>query len=250
MTVSDGGQEVTGTRRPKHRFTAGDLLPCELVEPNWRLWSFVIVLAVGFWALFSFPVPEVGGYVDPFYSPTILILPLPGLYRLTCYAYRKDYNRHLFHHPLGCGNAERREKHRFAYTGEGSAFFKLENLHRYFLYAGIAILPFFYYDFYHSLIYTGVFTLRLGSLVLLANALLLTAWTFSCHALRHLTGGNIDCDSCVRAGGLRRSVFNAQSRWNEHHEALAWISLLAIFFTDMYLRALQAGLPLDFVFFR
>jgi hypothetical protein len=206
-------------------------------------------MALGSWALVTYPVNEFEGYIDPFYSPTILILPLPGLFRLTCYAYRKDYHRHIFHHPLGCSNANRGEKDCRQYTGERNAIFQLENLHRYFLYAGIAILPFFYYDFYYSLTYTGGFTLRLGSLVLLANALLLTAWTLSCHALRHLIGGNIDCYTCVFAGKVRKRAFDLQSWWNSHHEALAWISLLTIFLADLYLRAISTGALTDIKFF-
>lgn len=225
------------------------LFPSEFIELNWRLWSFIVVLSLGFWALLNFPVAQNAGYIDPFYSPTILIVPLPGLFRLTCYAYRKDYHRHLFHHPLGCSNAFRGENHKRSYTGERNAIFQFENFHRYFLYAGIAILPFFYYDFYHSLTYTGGFMLRLGSLVLLANALLLTAWTLSCHAFRHLIGGNIDCYTCVSGGPARQAVYSVQSWWNAHHEQLAWISLITIFFADLYLRALQAGLPVDFRFF-
>jgi hypothetical protein len=221
------------------------LFPYELLEPNWRLWSFIGILAVGFYALLAFPVAEFAGYIDPFYSPTLLIVPLPGAFRLTCYAYRKDYHRHIFSHPLGCSNADRGEKPGRHYTGERNAVFQLENFHRYFLYAGLAILPFFYYDFYHSLVFSGTFVLRLGSLVLLANALLLTAWTVSCHAFRHVIGGNIDCYSCVRAGGLRKEVYDRQSWLNAHHETLAWVSLLTIFFADLYLRGLSAGLPID-----
>lgn len=221
------------------------LVPYELLEPNWRLWSFIGILAFGFWALLAFPVAEFSGYIDPFYSPTLLIVPLPGAFRLTCYAYRKDYHRHLFKHPLGCSNADRGESAGRHYTGERNAIFQLENFHRYFLYAGIAILPFFYYDFYHSLVFSGSFILRLGSLILLANALLLTAWTLSCHAFRHVIGGNIDCYTCVRAGGLRKGVYDRQSWLNTHHEALAWVSLLTIFFADLYLRGVAAGLPID-----
>ena len=126
----------------------------------------------------------------------------------------------------------------------------MENFHRYFLYAGILLLPFFYYDFGVSLFPAGHLALRLGSLVLLANALMLTAWTFSCHAFRHLIGGNIDCYTCVHAGAARRQIFDVQSWWNSHHEALAWVSLLTIIFADLYLRAYAAGLPVDFTFFQ
>ncbi len=225
------------------------LFPYELFELNWRFWSFLGILAVGSWAVFAFPVNEISGYIDPFYSPTIIIIPLPTLFRLTCYAYRKDYHRHLFQHPLGCDNESRGERESRKYTGERNAIFQLWNFHRYFLYAGLLILPFFYYDFFHSLTYAGGFTVRLGSLVLLANIIAVTAWTLSCHSLRHIIGGNLDCYSCVRGGQVRKSIFDVQSRWNAHHEAIAWASLLAFFFTDLYLRALQAGLPLDLHFF-
>lgn len=199
------------------------------------------------WAIVAYPVGTISGYVDPFYSPTVLIVPLPGLFRLTCYAYRKDYHRHIFNHPLGCENSQREDKESRKYTGEKNAIFQFENLHRYFLYIGILILPFFYYDFYISLLYDN--SLRLGSIVLLVNALTLTAWTLSCHAFRHLIGGNIDCYSCTAGGRARKSIWNVQSWWNSHHEALAWISLLVIFLADLYLRGLQAGLPVDFTFF-
>ncbi|MDG6997134.1 MAG: hypothetical protein JRN52_14530 [Nitrososphaerota archaeon] len=221
--------------------------PYEFIEANWRLWTFVALIAVGSWALITYPVNAFSGYVDPFYSPTVLIVPIPGLFRLTCYAYRKDYHRHLFHHPLGCENSQRGEKVERKYTGEKNAVFLFENLHRYFLYAGILILPFFYYDFVQSILYND--TLRLGSIILLANALTLTAWTLSCHAFRHLIGGNIDCYSCTTGGRARKSIWNIQSWWNARHEAMAWISLLTIFFADLYLRGLAAGLPIDFTFF-
>jgi hypothetical protein len=225
------------------------LIPYELFEPNWRLWTFIGILAVGGLAVATFPLSEIRGYIDPFYSPTILILPLPGAFRLTCYAYRKDYHRHLFRHPLGCQNPSRKDPVERKYTGERNAIFQLENFHRYFLYAGLAILPFFFYDVYHSMTYAGGFELRIGTLVLLANALTLTAWALSCHAFRHLIGGNIDCYSCVPAGNLRKKIFDVQSRWNTHHEALAWLSLLVFFFTDLYLRGVAAGLPIDHTIF-
>jgi hypothetical protein len=224
------------------------LFPYEFFELNWRFWSFLAVLAVGGLAVATFPVGEISGYADPFYSPTILIIPIPTLFRLSCYAYRKDYYRHLFEHPLGCSNATRGEKETRKYTGERNAILQLWNYHRYFLYAGLLILPFFYYDVFHSLTYSGGLVVRLGSLILLANTLIVTAWTLSCHAFRHVIGGNIDCYSCVYGGKTRKSIFDIQTWWNSHHEAIAWVSLITFFLTDLFLRALQAGLPVDFKF--
>jgi hypothetical protein len=225
------------------------LFPYELIELNWRFYSFLALLAAGGLAALTFPVAELNGYIDPLYSPTVLIVPLPTLFRLSCYAYRKDYYRHLFDHPLGCKNSQRDERHTEPYTGERNIIFQFWNFHRYFLYVGLALLPFFYYDFYHSLTYSGVLELRLGSLIILANALCLTAWTLSCHAFRHIIGGNIDCYSCVYGGGARRKAWSLQSWWNAHHEQMAWLSLLVFVLTDLYLRGLSAGLPLDYKFF-
>ncbi len=225
------------------------ILPPELLESNLRLYSFVFLLIFTITALFLFPVKEYKGYIDPFYSPTILLLPLVGLYRLTCYAYRKDYNRHVFKHPLNCPTPERFETKGRKYTGETSALFKLENYHRYFLYAAIIILPFFYYDVYVSLFYTGVFILRLGSVLLATNAVLLTLYVFSCHSFRHLFGGRADCYSCMHGGKQVKKAFDFESWFNSHHELIAWASLIFIIFLDLYLRGLAAGLPLDFRIF-
>jgi hypothetical protein len=194
--------------------------------------------------LLMFPMGKVNGYIDPFYAPTVLVVPIAGLFRLTCYAYRKDYHKHLFRHPNSCTLSIRGDSTMRGYSGE-TKLFRIENLHRYFVYAGIAILPFFYYDFMISLMYGGIFSLRLGSVLLLLNAVLITLWISSCHAIRHLAGGRTDCYGCAFAGRQRKSLFNKQSFLNAHHELFAWLSLLVIIGIDLYLRGLSAGLPLD-----
>src|SRR5262249_42718447 len=65
-------------------------------------------------------------------SPAFLILPFPGLFRLTCYYYRKAYYRSFVGSPPGCAVAP-------AATGvkqyKGETFLLLfQNLHRYTLY--------------------------------------------------------------------------------------------------------------------
>ncbi len=222
----------------------------ELLEFNWRMWSFVLLLLLAGAVLFLNPVNPYHGYVDPFYSPTVFVIPIVALFRVTCYAYRKDYYRHVFKHPLACRADIRGEKDNRAYSGERTLF-ALNNFHRYFLYAGILILPFFYWDFYHSLMWqTGYFTLRLGSLILLLNAILLTLWTVSCHAFRHLTGGRTDCYSCKAAPQFRKKFYLGQSFLNKFHENLAFISLVVVIGVDIYIRALMAGMPLDFTFIK
>ncbi|MCL5404451.1 MAG: succinate dehydrogenase [Candidatus Marsarchaeota archaeon] len=223
------------------------LIPAEFLEPNWRLYSFIFLVAFTIWLLLEFPVKPYKGIIDPFYSPTILVLPFVGLFRLTCYAYRKDYHRHVFKHPVSCALDSRGDSAKRTYSGE-TGFFRVENLHRYFMYFSVLILPFFFYDFYVSITFGGGLIIRLASLILLANALMVTIWVFSCHAVRHLTGGRIDCYGCKYAGKQRNSFFNFQSKLNAHHEALAWTSLIMFVFVDLYIRALAAGIPLDVTF--
>ncbi|MFI5412776.1 MAG: succinate dehydrogenase [Candidatus Micrarchaeales archaeon] len=226
--------------------TVKSVLPGELLESNLRLYSFIILLILTITALFLFPVAKYKGYIDPFYSPTILVLPFVGLYRITCYAYRKDYNRHVFKHPLNCPASERYEEKSRKYTGETSNLFRIENYHRYFLYASILILPFFYYDAYTSIFYAGSFILRLGSILIAINAVLLTIYVFSCHSFRNIFGGRVDCYSCMHGGKQVKKAYDIESWFNSHHELIAWASLIFIIFLDLYLRGLSAGLPLDF----
>ncbi len=222
-----------------------------------RFWSFVLlaVLAIYLMGVFAMTSP-VDGLTDPFYSPTFLVLPLVAGFRATCYAYRKDYHRHLFRHPVACGVVNYQnnivrdlpgEKRGRSYSGETNIF-RLENLHRYFWYTAVAILPFFYYDLYVALAYKGQFTL--GALLLILNTAWVTLYTFSCHFFRHVTGGNVDCYSCpVNKKSFRRSFFNGVSRINNHHELLAWISLSSFFLVDLFIRGVAAGLPINIVFF-
>ncbi len=228
---------------------AHGLIPGEFLEPNLRLWSFIFIIAFTIFAMIEFQVKPFKGYIDPFYSPTLLVLPLVGLFRLTCYAYRKDYHRHIFSHPLGCATDSRRDSPSRSYSGE-TGFFRIENIHRYMMYGAVLILPFFYYDFILSLTYAGGLVLRLGSLILLADTLAVTAWTISCHAVRHLTGGNVDCYGCRLVGSRRNRFYRLQSAFNAHHEALAWTSLILFVGVDLYLRALSYGIPLDFTILR
>lgn len=222
-----------------------NLLPQEFLEPNIRLYSFVALLILTSAALMIFPVNEFKGYIDPFYSPTVLIIPLVGLFRLTCYAYRKDYNRHIFNHPQACAVYDRADAKKRGYTGETSALFKLENYHRYFMYASVAILPFFYYDLYLSLTFGGGFLLRLGSVLMAVNAIALTLYVFSCHSVRSLIGGRKDCFSCMKAAEQRRGIYEIQSKLNSHHETIAWLSLITIISMDIFIRAISIGIPLD-----
>ena len=76
---------------------------------------------------------------------------------------------------------------------------------------------------------------------MLANVLLLTTYTFSCHSLRHLVGGKLDCFSCTTFGPPRYSAWRWVTFLNERHMLWAWMSLFSVGLTDLYIRLLSAG---------
>lgn len=85
----------------------------------------------------------------------------------------------------------------------------------------------------------------MGSLIWLFNVVLVSAYTFSCHSLRHIVGGRMDCYSCVRGGNVRRRAYNGISRLNTKHPQWAWYSLFSLLFTDVYFRLISAGVIPD-----
>ena len=53
---------------------------------------------------------------------------------------------------------------------------------------------------------TEGFGIGVGTLIMLVNIILLTTYTFSCHSLRHLVGGKMDCFSCTAFGRCAHSA--------------------------------------------
>jgi hypothetical protein len=175
-------------------------------------------------------------------SPAILILWAPGGFRVTCYYYRKAYYRAYFLDPPACAVGEARGHN---YRGE-TRLFLFQNLHRYFLYLALVFLVILTIDVVHACIWPTsaggkTFGLSVGTLVLAANTTLLTLYTFSCHSLRHLVGGNVDCFSCVALGGLRHGLWKGVSALNPHHMLWAWTSLFSVGFADFYVWMVASG---------
>jgi len=206
---------------------------------------------------------EYGNYLSPFYSPlfkpswwpispAFLILWAPLGFRATCYYYRKAYYRAFFADPHACAVGELKTG---GYRGETKFPFILQNLHRYFLYFALIILVILWYDVIRSFLFAQPPTGRLrfgiggGTLALLFNTSLLSLYTFSCHSLRHLVGGKLDCFSCVASGGPRRETWSLVSVLNGHHMAFAWWSLFAVCFADFYVRMCSMGVIHDPVFY-
>jgi hypothetical protein len=194
---------------------------------------------------------EWGPYLSPFYSPLIdpthrwwpfspalLILAGPLGFRITCYYYRKAYYRAFFLDPPACAVSEGKSR---GYRGETAFPFILQNAHRYFLYLAFLFLVFLWRDAIRAFWFHGRFGVGVGSLVLLLNIVLLTLYTFSCHSLRHLAGGKLDCFSCVAFGRPRHTVWTWLSALNERHMLFAWFSLVSVGLADYYVRLVATG---------
>lgn len=197
---------------------------------------------------------EWGPYLSPFYSPLIdpdhhwwrfspalLILAGPLGFRATCYYYRKAYYRAFFLDPPSCAVGEGRK----SYKGETAFPFILQNIHRYFFYLAVLFICFLWYDAVRAFFFSNGFGVGLGSLIMLANVCLLSLYTFSCHSLRHIVGGKLDCFSCSTFGPPRHSAWSLVSFLNERHMLFAWCSLFSVGLTDFYIRLLASGILKD-----
>jgi len=201
---------------------------------------------------------EVDGYLSPLFSPLItpswlpawispglLILWIPLGFRATCYYYRKAYYRFYFADPPGCAVGEP-VIHR-GYRMETAFPFILQNIHRYFLYLAFVPLFFLWVDATQSIFNSpgGGIRIGLGVFVLFFNAALLSGYSLSCHSLRHVVGGRLDCFSCGANQRIRHGAWSWISALNRHHMAWAWASLITVTLADVYVRALALGLITD-----
>jgi hypothetical protein len=190
-------------------------------------------------------------YLSPFYSPYILaswwpfspallILWAPLGFRATCYYYRKAYYRSFFLAPPAC--AVKPVAKEGSYCGETNFPFILQNIHRYFFYAAGVVLFFLWVDAFKALKFEDGFGVGVGTLVLFANAALLTLYSLSCHSFRHLVGGNIDVFSKCPT---RFMLWGKATALNEHHMLWAWVSLFGVALADLYVFLLARGVITD-----
>ena len=191
--------------------------------------------------------PFFSPYIHPawlpsWFSPALIVLVIPLGFRATCYYYRKAYYRSFFGDPFACAVGEARSK---GYCGEVKFPFVLQNLHRYFLYVAMVLLVFLWSDVVRAFTIDGRFGGGVGSFAILFSTGTLTLYTFSCHSLRHLVGGKLDCFSCAAAGGPREKAWSVVSALNEHHMAWAWWSLFAVCFADFWVRMCSMGVLAD-----
>ena len=128
------------------------------------------------------------------------------------------------------------------YTGETRFPLVLQNLHRYFwVAAGLislvntwdvvqAFRPF--KDGHES------FGFGLGTFIMLANVVLLWAYTLSCHSCRHIVGGRLRNFS---RHPLRYKAWGFVSKLNAKHMQLAWTTLASLMITDAYIALVASG---------
>jgi hypothetical protein len=178
------------------------------------------------------------------FSPALLILPFPGLFRVTCYYYRGAYYKAFWADPPSCTVGEPRG----SYWGEASFPLILQNVHRYALYVALIFLFILGYDVWKALWFTDPATGRvsfgigLGTIVLAVNVVLLTSYTLGCHSLRHLIGGWRDPLS-QSPGSF--ACYRCVSGLNRRHMLFAWASLFSVAFADIYVRLCAMGIWTD-----
>jgi hypothetical protein len=244
------------------------------VQPLFITLGLSAFIVYATWAAFQNQHYTFGPYLSPFYSPEIfgdsphswfgpkpewwphwllfspalLILWGPGLFRLTCYYYRGAYYKSFWGDPPSCTVGEPRKK----YRGENSFPLIVQNIHRYFLYIGIFFLCMLSYDVWKAFWFRNPatdavsFGIGLGTIVLATNVFLLGGYLLGCHSLRHLIGGGIDELSKVPTCHL---AYRLSSRLNAKHMRWAWMSLFSVAFSDVYVRLCSMGIWTDWRLF-
>jgi hypothetical protein len=177
------------------------------------------------------------------FSPALLILPFPALFRFTCYYYRGAYYKAFWTDPPACAVGEPRK----SYLGENSFPLILQNIHRYFFYVAIVFIFLLGYDAWLAMWFPTAgggreFGIGLGTLVLIANVVLLAGYTFGCHSGRHIFAGRKDEYS---KSALTDACFTCTSALNGKHMLFAWTSLFMVAFADIYVRLCSMGIWSD-----
>ncbi len=248
-----------------------------LRKDNWKQAPIVVATLLTIWVTYAtvrvfmghwYWVPQYH-YLTPFYSPCVsgectpdaatlgrwipavppiipyafVSLPFVLGFRLTCYYYRRAYYRAFWRAPAACAV---REAHA-TYSGETRFPLIVQNLHRYLFYMAVIIAVLLTYDAAQAFRGPdGNFGFGLGSLIMLANVILLWAYTLSCHSCRHITGGRLKHFS---KHPVRYWIWTKISWLNARHMQLAWITLGTLLLTDLYIMLVASGAFSDPRFF-
>jgi hypothetical protein len=194
-------------------------------------------------ATFGYGLPDFTFPVIGIVSPAFLILWGPGLFRLTCYYYRKAYYRSFWLAPPACAVRDVKP----GYTGETRLPLILQNFHRYAWYVAVIFIVLLTWDAILAFRFPVAggghrFGIGVGTLVMWINVILLAGYTFSCHSCRHVCGGHVNMFSKAPA---RYKVWHLFTRLNERHPMFAWLSLFSVGVTDLYIRLVSMGIIRD-----
>lgn len=198
--------------------------------------------------------PRVFGAIQPGWWPSFLpfsaaflILAGPAGMRLTCYYYRGAYYKAFWADPVACAVGEPRK----SYWGENRIPLLLQNAHRFFFYIACLFVFTLTYDALRAFFFEAQggglrFGVGIGSIVLLLNAAFLGAYTFGCHCSRHLFGGRLNCFAKAK---VSKKCYDCVSALNQRHMQWAWVSLVWVGFTDLYVRLCAMGIWTDWRIF-
>ncbi len=261
---------VTPVRLTVRRFGETERRDAWWVQPVVVFLALSTFLVYATWAAFQGDHYAFGPYLSPFYSPEIvgssphawfgprpaawpgwlpfspalIILPIPAFFRFTCYYYRGAYYKAFWADPPSCTVGEPRS----TYWGENSFPLILQNVHRYMLFLSVGILIVLAYDVWNAFWFTDAstgtvsFGIGVGSLILLANTILLGGYLFGCHSMRHVVGGCVDQLSRAPMG-VR--AYSCVSCLNRRHMIWAWCSLVSVGLSDLYVRLCSMGVVTD-----
>ena len=176
------------------------------------------------------------------FSPALLILFIPGGFRLTCYYYRRSYYRAFWWSPPSCAVQD----HHTRYSGETRFPLLLQNSHRYFFYLAFLVNIVLTYDAILAFSVDRGIGVTVGTIVLVVNAVLLWLYTLSCHACRHLCGGHVRSFS---EHPVRQRLWKWVTPLNAKHMQIAWVSLIFVALTDVYVRLVASGAITDMKLF-
>jgi hypothetical protein len=164
-------------------------------------------------------------------------------FRLTCYYYRRAYYRSFWRAPAACAVREPHAR----YTGETRFPLIGQNLHRYFFYAAVLVGILLTYDVAQAFRGPdGNFGFGLGTLIMLANVILLWGYALGCHSCRHITAGRLNNFS---SHPVRYWAWTKVSWLNARHMQFAWITLGTLMLTDLYIWLVAAGVFSDLRFY-
>lgn len=167
-------------------------------------------------------------------TPAIIVLIVPLGFRLTCYYYRKAYYRAIWQSPPACAV---REPHK-RYRGESRFPLIVFNAHRWFFYLGMLFNGILTWDAIEAFHFANGWGMGLGTLVLVVNAALLWTYSLSCHSCRHIVGGRLKHFS---QHPVRFKLWGWVSKLNAKHMQIAWVSLVFVALTDLYVRLVACG---------